>query len=114
MAYSIKYPKRVKALILADPWGFPEKPSASKPDAPMPLWIRMVAKLSQFVSPFALVRLSGQFGVKLFKNLRPDFRAKFFGLLDDPDLIYSYIYHANSLPPRYLNLAYFIFRKTKP
>lgn len=99
-AYALKYASRVKALILADPWGFPEKPSSSKPDTPMPLWIRCVAKVSQFVSPLAVVRATGQWGLKIFKNLRPDFRRKFATLLDDPDLIYAYIYHANSLPPR--------------
>jgi hypothetical protein len=66
----------------------------------MPLWIRVVAKLSQFVSPLAVIRLTGQWGIKLFKNLRPDFRHKFESVLDDPDLIYSYIYQANCLPPR--------------
>lgn len=98
-SYALKYPNRVRALILADPWGFPEKP-ASKPDAPMPLWIRMIAKASQYVSPLAVFRVTGHVGVGLFKRLRPDFRRKYMTYLDDPDEIYTYLYYANNYNPR--------------
>ncbi|CAF0776794.1 unnamed protein product [Brachionus calyciflorus] len=74
-AYTIKYPQRVRALILADPWGFPEKP-ANKTEVPMPMWVRIVAKASQYVGPLGLLRVT-----------------------DDPDAIYDYIYHANRLHP---------------
>lgn len=33
-SYTISYPDRVKHLILADPWGFQEKPKETK----APLW----------------------------------------------------------------------------
>lgn len=101
-AYAIKYPNRVKGLILADPWGFPEKPSTNRGDTPLPLWIRVIARVIQYVSPLAVIRVTGQLGVNVFKHLRPDFRNKYCSILDEPDLIYTYIYYANSLPPRYL------------
>jgi abhydrolase domain-containing protein 4 len=98
-AYALKYPAHVKALILADPWGFQEKPSQSKPDTPMPLWISMVAKISQYISPLSVFRVTGPVGVSIFKHLRPDFKRKYMSILDDPEIIYSYIYHANRLNP---------------
>lgn len=97
-AYTLKYPNRVRALILADPWGFPEIP-ANKPDTPMPLWIRAIATASQYVSPLSVFRVTGHVGVRIFKHLRPDFRRKYMHLLEDPDEIYSYLYHANNSHP---------------
>jgi pimeloyl-ACP methyl ester carboxylesterase len=99
-AYAIKYPQCVKALILADPWGFPEIPNPShKPDTQMPLWINAIAKVSRYVSPLSVFRITGQIGVFLFKQLRPDFKRKYITLLDDPDVVYDYLYYANSLSP---------------
>lgn len=97
-AYAIKYPQRVRALILADPWGFPEKPT-NKTDVPMPMWVRIVAKASQYVGPLGVLRATGTVGVRILKHLRPDFKRKYIHLLDDPDAIYDYIYHANRLNP---------------
>ncbi|RNA25617.1 1-acylglycerol-3-phosphate O-acyltransferase ABHD5-like isoform X4, partial [Brachionus plicatilis] len=97
-AYSIKYPQRVRALILADPWGFPDKP-ATKADVQMPMWIRVVAKASQYFGPLSVLRVTGTFGVRVLKHLRPDFRRKYVNLLEDPDAIYDYIYHANRFHP---------------
>ena len=98
-SYAIKYPQNVRALLLADPWGFPEKPSA-KPDTPTPMWINAIAKISQYVSPLAIFRVTGQVGVKVFKHVRPDFKMKYMNILDNPEIIYSYLYHANSDSPR--------------
>ena len=100
VAYAIKYPQFIKALILTDPWGFPEVPNLShKPDTQMPLWISAIAKFSQYVSPLSLFRLTGQVGISLFKYLRPDFKGKFMNILDDPDIVYDYLYYSNSLNP---------------
>ena len=75
-SYSMRYPDYVKGLILADPWGFPEHPDENKPDTPTPLWISIIAKASQYISPLSVFRASGQLGVSLFKVLRPDFKNK--------------------------------------
>lgn len=98
-AYALKYPQYVTALLLVDPWGFPEVPAA-KPDTPTPLWISTIAKVSQYVSPLSIFRLTGQVGVAIFKHLRPDFKRKYMSILDDPEIIYSYLYHANNQNPR--------------
>jgi pimeloyl-ACP methyl ester carboxylesterase len=99
-SYAIKFPQFVKALILADPWGFPEVPNPShKPDTQMPLWISAIAKASRYISPLSMFRLTGQMGVYLFKQLRPDFKRKYITLLDEPEVIYDYIYYANCLNP---------------
>ncbi len=100
-SYALRYPQYVKALILADPWGFPEHSNENKPDTPMPLWISMIAVLSQYVSPLSVFRVTGQVGVTLFKTLRPDFKYKYMSILDNPDLVYSYLYFANNSYPRY-------------
>jgi pimeloyl-ACP methyl ester carboxylesterase len=98
-SYSLKYPDYVKSLILADPWGFPEHSDEEKPDTPVPLWISLIVNASRFVSPMSIFRASGQLGVSLFKLLRPDFRKKFMTILDDPEIVYSYLYHANNYHP---------------
>lgn len=98
-SYSLRYPDYVKALILADPWGFPEHSDEEKPDTPIPIWLSVLTKASQYVSPMTVFRLSGQLGVSLFKFLRPDFKKKFMSVLDEPELVYNYLYHANNEHP---------------
>lgn len=98
-SYALRYPEHVKAIILADPWGFPEYVDEEKPDTPVPLWISVIARASQYVSPLTIFRLTGQVGVSLFKHLRPDFKKKYMSILDDPELVYSYLYHANNSNP---------------
>lgn len=98
-SYALKYPEHVKALILADPWGFPERSDEEKPDTPIPLWISVITKASQYISPMTVFRVSGQIGVSLFKYLRPDFKKKYMSILDDPELVYNYLYHANNGHP---------------
>ena len=100
-AYALKYPKYVKALILADPWGFPEHPREDKPDTPRPLWLSVIAKASQYISPLSIFRVSGSVGVSIFKHLRPDFMRKYMNVLENPEIIYSYLYHANNSTPRF-------------
>ena len=98
-AYALKYPQNVKALILADPWGFPENSPTEKPDTPRPLWVSVIAKASQYVSPLSFIRATGKMGVSLFKYLRPDFKRKYMSILDDPEIVYDYLYHANNQSP---------------
>lgn len=61
-AYTIKYPQHVRHLILADPWGFPEKPIATERESRIPVWIRLVARLLMPFNPLASVRVAGPWG----------------------------------------------------
>lgn len=52
----------MKHLILADPWGFPEKPHDSVVKKTIPLWIRAIAYTLQPLNPLWAVRAAGPFG----------------------------------------------------
>ena len=66
-SYAIQYPERVKHLILADPWGFPEKPSSDvvKATNNVPLWVKAIAYVVHPLNPFWAVRFAGPFGLWL-------------------------------------------------
>lgn len=59
-SYSLSYPNKVKHLILADPWGFPEKPSDSAQH--VPLWIKTLSYIFQPFNPLTSVRMAGPLG----------------------------------------------------
>lgn len=59
-SYAMQHPKRVKHLILADPWGFPEKPADV--GQKIPLWIKAIAFVIQPLNPLWAVRVAGPFG----------------------------------------------------
>ena len=60
MAYSIENPQRIKHLILADPWGFPEK--TEEDTAGLPMWIKMLGYAVQPFNPLWAVRVAGPLG----------------------------------------------------
>lgn len=64
-SYAIKYPERVKHLILADPWGLPERPTdvAKKPE--FPLWLKAIFYMVSPLNPLWAVRFAGPFGTHL-------------------------------------------------
>ena len=99
-SYSLKYPNRVKALILADPWGF----SKRKVDQEMPMWARFVLKVTEYVTPLFILRASGNLGKNFLKKVRPDFQKKYLEVLGETDLIYEYLCHSNSQYPRQASL----------
>jgi pimeloyl-ACP methyl ester carboxylesterase len=99
-SYAIKFPERTKALLLIDPWGFPDHPNnMNKSDTPTPMWIRLLTNVSRYVSPLSLLRTTGPIGVPLFKLLKPDFKSKYLSVLGNSDLIYDYLYHCNNQYP---------------
>lgn len=58
-SYSISYPDKVRHLILADPWGFPERPNEYKE---VPFWIKTITYVMKPFNPLAGIRAAGPFG----------------------------------------------------
>ena len=95
-AYSLKYPERVQALILVEPWGFSKR--NTDVETPMKL------KAAEYVTPFFAVRASGTIGIRLMRKVRPVMRKQYRGVLGESDLIYKYLYFSNRQYPRWFNL----------
>ncbi|EEB12421.1 Abhydrolase domain-containing protein, putative [Pediculus humanus corporis] len=99
-SYAIKYPDRVKHLILADPWGFPEKPDEHSPKYKYSLFIRAAAYILQPFNPLSTVRAAGPLGQWLIEKARPDIIRKFAPLLqEDIGMIPQYIFQCNAQKP---------------
>lgn len=96
-AYALRYPSRLEHLILADPWGFPERPP--NPGARFPLWARFIVGSFKHISPLAIMRAVGSWGPRLLARVRPDFGRKFQDVLADPSAIYQYIFYLNAGRP---------------
>ncbi|XP_050305853.1 (Lyso)-N-acylphosphatidylethanolamine lipase-like [Anthonomus grandis grandis] len=97
-SYAINHPDRVKHLILADPWGFGEKPNDLKPK----MWIRVLLVVLYpltCLNPLATVRAAGPFGPALIKKLRGDIAARYEDSFEDTNVITDYIYQCNSQHP---------------
>ncbi|XP_054096588.1 (Lyso)-N-acylphosphatidylethanolamine lipase isoform X2 [Callithrix jacchus] len=98
-SYSIKYPDRVKHLILVDPWGFPLRPTNPSEVPAPPTWVKAVASVLGRSNPLAVLRVAGPWGPGLVQRFRPDFKRKFADFFED-DTISEYIYHCNAQNPR--------------
>ncbi|KAG7207862.1 hypothetical protein KM043_009461 [Ampulex compressa] len=99
-SYTIQYPERVKHLILADPWGFPERPTDAASKIYVPLWVKAIAYVIQPLNPLWAVRVAGPFGQWLIEKTRPDIVKKFAPILkDDTSVISQYIHQCNVQTP---------------
>lgn len=94
-SYAINYPDRVKHLILADPWGFTEKPATFN----IPLRYKIIANVLSYFNPLATVRAVGPIGPWLVRKMRSDISAKFSDKIEDKDAILEYIYQCNCQKP---------------
>ncbi|KAM4709568.1 (Lyso)-N-acylphosphatidylethanolamine lipase [Discoglossus pictus] len=97
-SYSIKYPQRVKHLILVDPWGFPVLPTDPSEMRSPPTWVKAIAAVLGRSNPLAVVRAAGPWGPSLVQRFRPDLKRKFEDFFED-DTILEYIYHCNAQTP---------------
>ncbi|KAK9396435.1 1-acylglycerol-3-phosphate O-acyltransferase ABHD5 [Crotalus adamanteus] len=97
-AYSLKYPSRVKHLLLVEPWGFPERPSNAEHERTIPIWIKALGAILSPFNPLAGLRIAGPFGLSLVQRIRPDFKRKYSSMFDD-DTVTEYIYHCNVQSP---------------
>ncbi|CAB3229042.1 unnamed protein product [Arctia plantaginis] len=99
-AYALKYPDRVRHLILADPWGFPQKPANPYENTNLPLWVRAIVTAVQPLNPLWAVRAAGPAGKWLVGKTRPDISRKFLNYVPDAEkIIPEYIYQCNSQTP---------------
>uniref|UniRef100_A0A3Q4AI95 1-acylglycerol-3-phosphate O-acyltransferase ABHD5 n=1 Tax=Mola mola TaxID=94237 RepID=A0A3Q4AI95_MOLML len=98
MSYSIKYPGRVKHIVLVEPWGFPHRPDTENEARPIPLWIKALGAMFSPFNPLAGLRLVGPLGPTLVQTLRPDFKRKFLSMFSD-NTVSEYIYHMNVQSP---------------
>jgi pimeloyl-ACP methyl ester carboxylesterase len=64
-SYAISYPNHVKHLVLADPWGFPERPPEFNE---LPLWIRTLSYMLQPFNPLAGIRVAGPLGSRFLPS----------------------------------------------
>ncbi|EFA06792.2 (Lyso)-N-acylphosphatidylethanolamine lipase isoform X1 [Tribolium castaneum] len=95
-SYALSYPDHVKHLVLADPWGFPERPQEFKE---LPLWIRTLSYMLQPFNPLAGIRVAGPLGPWFINTLRPDITKKYASAIEPQELIPQYIYQCNSQTP---------------
>ena len=68
-SYTLKHPSRVQHLILADSWGFSEKPAELQYN--IPTWVKVVATLIRPFNPLAGLRAAGPWGK--FEKFNPFF-----------------------------------------
>ncbi|KAK5855366.1 hypothetical protein PBY51_005469 [Eleginops maclovinus] len=96
-AYTLRYPHRVKHLLLVEPWGFPARPENPNHNS-IPVWIRAMGAVMSPFNPLAGLRLAGPLGPMLVQTIRSDFKQKYSTVFDD-NTVSDYIYHLNAQSP---------------
>lgn len=86
---------RVSHLILADPWGFQEKPK----EFPAPLWVRAIAYIATPMNPLWALRAAGPYGEWVVHKTRPDILRKFSEVIKDDQVFAQYIHQCNTQTP---------------
>ena len=61
-SYAMKYPSRVRHLILNDPWGFPIHSTDPNSTRRFPFWVVAVGVLLSYFKPLTAVRVAGPLG----------------------------------------------------
>ncbi|XP_056876763.1 1-acylglycerol-3-phosphate O-acyltransferase ABHD5-like isoform X3 [Takifugu flavidus] len=96
-AYTLRYPQRVKHLLLVEPWGFPARPD-NPHHSSIPVWIRAMGAVMSPFNPLAGLRLAGPLGPMLVQTIRSDFKQKYSSVFED-NTASDYIYHLNAQTP---------------
>ncbi|KAG5678627.1 hypothetical protein PVAND_008283 [Polypedilum vanderplanki] len=94
-SYAMRYDQHVEHLILADPWGFVEKPDLSN----RPYWQRVLIKVFGKMAPLSIVRAAGPYGEWLIQRARKDIMEKYVNVVEDPRVIATYIHQCNTDHP---------------
>uniref|UniRef100_F6XKZ6 AB hydrolase-1 domain-containing protein n=2 Tax=Ciona intestinalis TaxID=7719 RepID=F6XKZ6_CIOIN len=99
-SYALKYPDRVKSLVLVDPWGFPKLEPDGERARRVPLWIRALVRILSPFNPLGVVRAAGPWGPGLIKRFRADFKTRYPEVTEqDENTVFEYIYHCNAGSP---------------
>lgn len=98
-SYAMTYPDRVQHLILADPWGFAEKPEDIATKYNIPIWVRAIAFAMSPLNPLWAVRAAGPLGQWVVEKARPDIVRKFSNVINDDHIIPQYIHQCNAQTP---------------
>jgi abhydrolase domain-containing protein 4 len=61
-SYAMDHPDRVQHLILADAWGFPERPAKQENTRDIPWWVKAIAFTLKPMNPLFAVRAAGPYG----------------------------------------------------
>jgi len=90
----------LKKLILLDPWGFNPKPDENQLNLHTPLWIKLIAYITQTWTSFSAFRYFGPLGLPLLKLLAPRWKrlAPIDSSNEKSNALYEYLYHVNVQP----------------
>lgn len=116
--YTMRYGHYIKKLILLDPWGFNPKPDESQLNLSTPLWIKLIAYITQTWTSFSAFRYLGPLGtfdigeiqvvnnfllgLPILKLLAPRWKrlAPINSSNEKSNALYEYLYHVNVQPAR--------------
>ncbi|KFB39364.1 AGAP000784-PA-like protein [Anopheles sinensis] len=98
-SYALSYPDRLRHLILADPWGMPEKPKDFESNVRIRFWLKPIFAVSKMLNPLWAIRLAGPYGSSLVDRFRQDIVQKFSSVISDGKDISGYIHQCNSQNP---------------
>lgn len=106
MAYALKYPERIKHLILSDPWGFSILPGGIVDRHPeseqrydlLPRWVHFGNFLLNTCNVLSPLRAFGPFGPWLTRLAQYDTHKQASELWKDSAML-EYIYHCNAQTP---------------
>lgn len=86
-------------MILADPWGFPERPENVEKRLNIPIWARALGYALRPLNPLWALRAAGPFGQWVVEKTRPDLTRKFSVVVKDETAIPQYIHQCNAQTP---------------
>lgn len=98
-SYALVYPDHIHHLILADAWGFPEKPTDVNQKYNVPFWVKAIAYAVQPLNPLWMIRAVGPFGQWVVEKTRPDIMRKYNTFVKEENAISHYIHQCNAQNP---------------
>jgi len=92
----------VESLILADPWGFKDRPLVlqRKDGKEVSIFTRFLIRILEPMNPLSGIRFFGPWGPNLVRRIRSDIIARFEPHVKDANLfVGNYIYQCNGKDP---------------